>query len=295
VESVRRNLLSLDEVGRADLEKIMALTDRLQHLNGGRDTLLRHATFLCSFPESSLRTRVTFEIGLQKLGAVVVNVPKVLERDERLEDVAGYLSNWVSGAVIRHADYQTLQRFAQYATFPVVNAMTDDNHPCEVLTDLYTLRKLRGDLSKLKFVFVGAGTNVCRSWASAASLFGLTFVQVCPPGLEAPEIVASHSRAGAVQLAFTPDISSAMEGAHVVLTDSWPSKHRAALAPYTITAAHLARSAKDVVLWPCPPVHWGAEVSDDLIGSARFAGYSAKRHLIDVQQAVALWTQDVSL
>jgi ornithine carbamoyltransferase len=226
------------------------------------------------FPATSLRTRVTFERGAQLMGLQpVVLPPETLDKPEAAADVAAYLANWADVMVIRHPDITVLQRLADAGVLPVVNAMTSVNHPCEVLSDVYTLAQTR-DVTRLRFVFVGADGNIARAWLEIAQVLGLDLVQCCPTALATP---------GA---AWTGDLATAVRGADVVLTDG-VGPHAAALAGYQVTAELMARARPGAVLNPCPPFTRGAEVSTDAVApGGAFAGYGFKSSLLPVQQAV---------
>lgn len=225
------------------------------------------------FPPSSLRTRASFEMGAVRMGIhPLVFPPESLDKPEALEDVAGYLSQWVDLLVVRHPRIEVMESLAAFDVVPVINAMTSENHPCEVLSDLYALSRTRDPLS-LRYVFVGARGNIACAWIEAAHAFGLDLIQCCPQGLATP---------GAPS---TEDLIKAMDGADVVITDG-PGPYVEELRPYQVTAAVLAHAPQHVQLVPCPPFIRGREVSSDAIASAAFSGYDFKRPLIFAQQAI---------
>ncbi len=226
------------------------------------------------FPATSLRTRVTFERGAHLMGLQpVLFPPETLDKPEAPGDVVGYLANWADVVVVRHRDVAVLDRLADAGTLPVVNAMTDANHPCEVLADVYALAQAR-DVRSLRFVFVGADGNIARAWAEAATVLGLDLVQCCPAALATPGTP------------WTDDLDAAIRDADVVLTDG-AGPNAVALAPYQVTADLMSRARPGAVLAPCPPFTRGAEVSADAVApGGPFAGYGFKRALLPVQQGV---------
>lgn len=198
--------------------------------------------------------------------------PETLDKPEALEDVAGYLASWVDVLVVRHPDLEVLEGLAASNALPVVNAMTADNHPCEVLADLYAISRTRDPL-QLRFLFVGADGNIARAWSEAARAFGLDLVQCCPESLATPGML------------WTDDLDTAVASADVILTDA-PGTHADQLAPFIVTASLLKRAAPGVQFAPYPPFQRGREVSSDAIASTAFVGYGFKAALQPVQQAV---------
>lgn len=226
------------------------------------------------FPSSSLRTRVTFERGAHLMGLQpVLFEPATLDKPEAAEDVVGYLSAWADVLVVRHPDIALLDRLREAGALPVVNAMTDVNHPCEVLADVYMLGRSR-DLATTRFVFVGGDGNISRAWTEIATVLGLDVVQCCPADLATP---------GA---RWTDDPRAALREADVVLTDG-PGRHADALAPFQVTAELMALARPGAVLNPCPPFLRGREVSADAVApGGAFVGHAFKAALLPVHQAV---------
>lgn len=267
-----RHLLTLGDVSLADLRHLFALADAYAR---GSGPVLR-GTAVLFFPPSSLRTRVAFESGAHRMGLQPIAFPpETLDKPEALVDVAGYLAQWADVAVVRHRDIGVLQGLAEGDALPVINGMTDVNHPCEVLGDLHALAGDR-DPIRLRYVFVGADGNIGRAWQEAADAFGLDLVQSCPEGLEIP-----GARVNA-------DLAGAVAGADVIVTDG-PGPHAEALAPYRITAEILRGAPEGVRLNPCPPFLRGREVAADAIAHPAFVGYGFKKALRPVQQAVMAW------
>lgn len=225
------------------------------------------------FPSTSVRTRLTFELGAHRMGLTPVTFPpETLDKPEAPADGAGYLAQWADIAVVRHRDLAVLEALAAPDALPVVNAMTDVNHPCEVLSDLFALART-ADPFALRYLFVGADGNIARAWHEAARAFDLELIQCCPPALAVP---------GA---ASTDDLLAAVRTADVVLTDA-PGRHEDALGPYRITADVLRHAPTGVRLAPCPPFVRGREVAADAIDHPAFVGHGFKASLLPVQQAV---------
>ncbi len=274
-----RHLLELQGLPEAWVERVF---HRAASLEPGQRPL-EGRSVLALFPETSIRTRITFELGVAQLGGNIVRFPpETLERKEDLRDLAGYLANWIDLAVIRHPDFTLLQRFAEHAPFPVINAMTRRNHPCEILSDLYGYSRLRPDWRAARYLFVGARGNICDTWMEAANLLALNMTQTCLPEFRSP-ITGPTIR-------FDPEIERAIREADIVLTDGLlpEMENEAYLGAYQITSARMATAKPEAMCNPCPPFTRGGEVAEDLVESQRFIGYRFKASLLEVQQAIML-------
>lgn len=268
-----RHLLSLAGWTVSDLHTLFAVADSYRDGDGRQFD----GCAVLFFPPSSLRTRVSFERGASQMGLQPVTFPPAtLETSEELSDVVGYLSQWASLAVARNPSIEVLEALAAPDVLPIVNAMTDINHPCEVLSDLYALSQETDPLG-LRYMFVGADGNIAGAWQEASRAFGLDIVQCCPRGLATPG------------MPWDGDLESAVAGADVIITDG-PGPHASELAPYQVTVDILRRASENVRLAPCPPFVRGREVSAAAIDHPAFVGHGFKSSLLPVQQAIMAWT-----
>ncbi|MDC7233841.1 MAG: hypothetical protein PQJ58_11480 [Spirochaetales bacterium] len=261
------NLLSITDLDEQQIESLFALAGSLK--NSG-ETPLKGRTFVLFFPETSIRTRVTFEMAVKQLGGeAVLFPPSSLDKREEIKDVAGYLENWCDGIIVRHPDFNLMQKLGSCCSLPVINGMSRDNHPCEILSDLYTLRERKENYRDLNYLFVGAEGNIYNSWKNAASVLNLTLKGICPPD----------------------NLEAALREADVVLTDPLPEKHRNQeyYKNYQITLKRMKKAKPGALLNPCPPFYRGEEVSEDVIDSSFFAGYGFKKNLLTLQKAVLLY------
>jgi ornithine carbamoyltransferase len=272
-----RSLVTLDAWSPADVYAVFDLADAYRE---GRGPTTEGCAVMF-FPPTSLRTRTTFERGATLMGLQPIVFPDTtLDKPEALSDVAAYLDEWADVLVVRHHDLAVVEGLSAAHALPVVNAMTDRNHPCEVLSDLFALRQHR-DLEALRFLFVGADGNIARAWQEAARVLQLDLVQCCPADLATP---------GAVH---TEDLRTAIRSADVIVTDG-PGAHAEALAPYRITAELLDLAPSGVRLDPCPPFIRGREVSADAVEHPAFVGHGFKSALLPVQQAVLAHCLDLA-
>jgi ornithine carbamoyltransferase len=274
-----KHLLRLTDLTSDDVHNIFRLADELA--DGKHRGAFAGRAFALYFPPTSVLTRTTFERAVCLLGGQTVLFPSdALDHKGFIGDTSGYLSNWVSAIVVRHRDITKLKGLAESSKVPVVNAMTSVNHPCEILSDLYALSKLRPDYSRLNYLFVGANGNIGNAWSEAAQVLGLTLVHCCPDGYEMSDVTIER------------DIKTAISNTDVVLTDSLPADAVDAFAPYQVTAALMATAKPGALLNPCPMFFRGQEVSADAIDSEYFVGYEFKKRLVEIQQASLLWCAD---
>lgn len=230
------------------------------------------------FPSTSLRTRVTFEKGIYLLGGQSILFPtETLSKKEKLEDVCGYLNNWADGIIVRHRNIDVVKKLAQYSQIPVINAMTDWNHPCEIISDMYSLSKIRVDFTKDKFLFCGKSGNIGLSWKEAANVLGFELSQCCPKGYEMEGVQVFR------------DIKEAIKGKDIICTDSLPADILGDFEHYRITKEIMDMANENAILNPCPPFYRGEEVSEDVIYSDYFVGYQFKKNLLEVQQAIVIY------
>jgi len=275
-----KSLVFIDDFSKEEIYEIFKLADKFAD-DVSQVKSLEGKTVVLFFPESSIRTRVTFEKGIQELGGrTILFPPEALDKKEKLGDVIGYLENWVDAIVVRHCDIEIVKSMAKHAKIPVINAMTSVNHPCEIITDLYALSKIHKDIEKKKFLFVGAKGNIGNTWKVASELMGFELEQCCPVGYEIDNIKCYTN------------IDEAIIGKDIICTDSIPSKAKEDFKEYQITLQHIQKANPGAVLNPCPPFFRGEEVSEDVINSDYFVGYEFKKCLITVQQAMLCYLLD---
>ncbi len=271
-----RNLIDLLDLRKEDIFEIFLIVDEIQ--NGRFKNFLTEKSIVLFFPNTSLRTRVTFEKGIYLFGGQPILFPtETLDKKEKLEDVCGYLNNWADGIIVRHKNIDVVKELAQYSTIPVINAMTDWNHPCEIISDMYSLSKIRTDFTKDKYLFCGKSGNIGISWREAASVLGFELSQCCPEGYEMEGVQVFR------------DIKEAVKGKDIICTDSLPTDILGDFEYYQITKEIMDMANENAILNPCPPFYRGEEVSEDVIASDYFVGYQFKRYLLEVQQAIMIY------
>lgn len=276
------NFLDINELSPQQINDIFRLADQLSSEKS--EPLLAGKTFILFFPESSLRTRISFEKGIKQLGGeCLLFSPQTLDKREALLDVVRYIENWADAIIVRHPDFSKMKEMAASSTIPIINAMSAVNHPCEILSDLYAISKRRADFKELTYTFVGPPGNICRSWMEASQVLDLKFNHVCTSNYKQRENTRNYH--------FHTDLEEALKGSDVILTDSLPGELRTGeyIDNYQITLDHMKQAGNNVMLNPCPPFFRGEEIHEDTITSDGFVGYSFKKNLLDVQQAILLY------
>jgi ornithine carbamoyltransferase len=298
----KRDLISIADLTRTQLEEIMALAQRLKadRRTGWPHPLLAGKTLAMIFEKPSLRTRVTFEVGIGQLGGHAVYLAPQdigLGTRETVADVAQNLSRWVDLIMARTFAHATIVELAQHATVPVINALSDLLHPCQILADCLTLIEQRGQLDGLKVTFVGDGNNVVNSWINAASKFPFLFALACPPGYEPDAEILKRARKNGAQVMITSSVEEAVRDADAVYTDVWTSmgqedereKRLQVFKNYQVNARVMSRARKNALVMHCLPAHRGEEITAEVLDSPQSVVLEQSENRLHIQKAVMVW------
>jgi ornithine carbamoyltransferase len=268
-----RHLLTLDSLGRDGIRHTLDLAAYVKKQGGETREALAGGRVGMIFDKPSTRTRVSFEAAIWGLGMLPIALrPDELQigRGETIADTARVLSRYLSALVIRTFEQSKVEELARHSTIPVINALTDDHHPCQALADMMTLEEEFGKLEGLRVAYVGDGNNVCHSLIQGARHMGFTLAVATPEGYEPEaEIVAA---AGA-QVELVRDPGAAVRGTDAVYTDVWASMGREkereerarVFVPYRVDAALMAQAGPKAIFMHCLPAHRGEEVTDEVI------------------------------
>jgi ornithine carbamoyltransferase len=298
----KRDLISIADLFRPQLEEIMALAQRLKadRRAGWPHPLLAGKTLAMIFEKPSLRTRVTFEVGIGQLGGHAVYLAPQdigLGTRETVADVAQNLARWVDIIMARTFAHATIVELAQHATVPVINALSDLLHPCQILADCLTLIEQRGQLDGLKVTFVGDGNNVVNSWINAASKFPFHFALACPPGYEPDAEILKRARKNGAQVTMTSSVEEAVRDADAVYTDVWTSmgqeeereKRLQAFKNYQVNAKVMSRARKNALVMHCLPAHRGEEITAEVLDSPQSVVLEQSENRLHIQKAIMVW------
>lgn len=302
---MKRDFLSLADLTRTELDEILHLSATLKRdlKAGKRPPLLGGKTLAMIFEKPSLRTRVTFEVGMTQLGGYAVYLTPTdiqLGQRESVADIARNLDRWVDLIMARTYSHGTLIELANHAAVPVINGLSDILHPVQVLSDCFTLIEKRGRLDGLHVAFIGDGNNVVNSWMNAAAQFGFSFTLACPPGYEPNEGVYGKATQAGGKIRVTHSVTEAVARADVLYTDVWTSmgqedeaqQRRRDFAGYQINADILSRANHDALVMHCLPAHRGEEVTDDVIEGPQSIVFDQAENRLHVQKGIMVWLND---
>ena len=298
-----RSFTKLADWSQSELGAVLDLADELKlaRREGDEPQLLAGRTFGLLFLKPSTRTRVSLAAGIAQLGGTALSFSAddlQLARGETIRDTAVVLSRYLDGLVIRTFAQEDVEELALHATIPVVNALTDASHPCQILADLMTIRERRGRLEGLKLVYLGDGNNVCASLLVGAATFGMHAVAATPAAYAPPDgaLAVARERAAASggSVDVTTDVRGAVAGADVLYTDVWTSmgqeaeneRRRRDLAGYGIDDQVLSEAGEQALVLHCLPAHYGEEITEEIVYGPQSAVFDEAENRLHTQKAL---------
>jgi ornithine carbamoyltransferase len=298
---LQKDLVSIHDLTAADVAALFALAARMKARPAEFRTALSGKILAMIFEKSSTRTRVSFEAGMTQLGGAAQFLSSrdiQLGRGEPIADTARVLSRYVNGIMARTYAHDTVLELARHATVPVINGLTDLLHPCQALTDYFTMSEKFGKLTSLKLAYVGDGNNMAHSLMYGGPKCSVHVAVATPKGYEPDATVTANARADAAAagttLLLTHSKEEAVDGAHVVYTDVWASMGQEAeqakrvrdFAGWTVTNELFARAHPDAVFMHCLPAHRGEEVSAEVCDGPRSVIFDEAENRLHVQKAI---------
>ena len=295
-----KHLLKLEGMSRSAMEEILASAKAIkaQRGGGGETKPLDGQTWTMIFTKSSTRTRVSFEVGIRELGGSVMFLnanDMQLGRGELIKDTARVLGRMVHGAVIRTYAQADVEEFADYSNIPTINALTDDEHPCQILTDIFTFQERRGLIQGKVVTFIGDGAcNVPVSWMHAAAALDFE-LRIAAPAEFQPSTKTLAKAGGTITC--TEDVCAAVEGADVVYTDVWVSmgmedeaeERLAKLASYQINGALMRLAKPDALVMHCLPAYRGKEIDAEIFEAHADTIFTQAENRLHTQKAILTW------
>ncbi len=272
-----KDLLSMADLSREELDQILSLASKMKRTDPG--PVLKGKTLAMVFEKPSLRTKVSFDVAMYQLGGHAIYLSKEevgLGKREPIADAARVLSRYADLIMARVFAHQSVVDLARYASVPVINGLSDLEHPCQIVGDLLTIREKKGKLEGVTVAYIGDGNNVAGSLLLGCALVGAEFRIASPKGYDLPAGIVRKAeeicRNGARMMVAVRDPEEAARGADVVYTDVWTSmgqeaeseKRRRAFAGYQVTEKLLAQAKPDAILMHPMPVHWGEELAEGL-------------------------------
>ena len=296
---IGRDLLSLADLTPSETTSLVDLGIRLKTQPSLYRQSLEGRTLAMLFEKPSLRTRVTFELGMTQLGghALVLGAQEVgLGKREAIKDVARNLARWVDAIMARVFSHESLLELAKHASIPVVNGLSNTEHPCQALGDFMTLHEHKQKLAGLTLAWVGDGNNVAHSLIHGAARLGVRMRVATPPGYEPDAAVVELARRAGGSIELTHDPAEAVAGADAVYTDVWASMGQEAEAearqqvfrPYQVNARLMRRAGAKALFMHCLPAHRGLEVTDAVLDGPKSIVYDQAENRLHIQKAILL-------
>lgn len=298
---MKKDFLSIADWSSKELVKILELSAKMKSRPEKYKDSIKGKSIALIFEKQSLRTHVTFDVGIHQLGGHSVYLTQSdinLGKRESIYDVSKNLERWMSGVVVRTYAHQICVDMARYMTIPVVNALTDFEHPCQAVGDLLTAMEHLGSLKKKKFAFIGDGNNVCNSLMMMAAKLGMNFVAATPEGYEPQAEVMKVSKKAAkethVNVEAVHDPKEAVKDADVIYTDVWVSMGQEAEKEKRLKDFHgfqvnkelMKLAKKSAIFMHCLPAHRGEEVADDVIDSKQSVVWDESENRLHSQKAI---------
>ncbi|MBP7000592.1 ornithine carbamoyltransferase [Amaricoccus sp.] len=303
-----RSFLDLRDTAPEDIRGMLAQAAAIKAARAGRpkgarddaQPLKDHVVALI-FEKPSTRTRASFDVGVRQMGGetlVLTGKEMQLGHGETIADTARVLSRYVDLIMIRTFDEASLVELAEHATVPVINGLTDASHPCQIMADVMTFEEKRGPIAGRKVVWLGDGNNVCASFLHAAGQLGFDFTFAGPPTLDPAPSALAFARERGARVAIERDPGRAVEGADLVVTDTWVSMHDAVstrerrhnqLRPYQVDARLMGRAKADALFMHCLPAHRGEEVTSEVMDGPASAVFDEAENRLHAQKAIMRW------
>jgi ornithine carbamoyltransferase len=294
-----RHFLDIYQVSSLELRRIQDLARALKAGRGGSAaTAMAGKTLAMIFEKPSTRTRVSFEVGAHQLGGTAVLLdPQTtqLSRGETMADTARVLSRYVDAIMMRTDSVNKLVELASHASVPVINGLTDESHPCQLMADVMTFEERRGAIEGRLIAWCGDGNNMACSWVHGAARFGYRLNLACPPALQPREAALDWARANGADVTLFDDPKDAVRGAECVIADAWVSmgddegERRDLLASFQVNEALMALADPGAIFMHCLPAHRGEEVTDAVIDGPQSAVWDEAENRLHVQKAILAW------
>ena len=299
-----RHFIDLDAIDAKTLRRIVDMGHEMKKAGKRTPAHLRpdgigDMVLVMIFEKPSTRTRVSFDIAMRQLGgqSIALNHADLQTgRGEPPSDTAKVLSRYADAIMIRANKHETLIEMAENASVPLINGLTDQSHPCQVIADIMTYEEKKGPIGGSTVAWVGDGNNVAASWMHAAGRFKFKLRIACPPQLNPDRTLVEWARKEGAEITLTDDAESAAKGADCVVTDTWVSmgqsdapRRKQLLAPYSVTDDVMAKARKDAIFMHCLPAYRGYEVSASVIDGPQSVVFEEAENRLHAQKAILAW------
>lgn len=296
-----KHFTDLSTVPASELRRIIddARERKVRQKAGNGDKPLAGKVLAMVFDKPSTRTRVSFDVGMRQLGGetiMLTGTEMQLGRSETIADTARVLSRYVDAIMIRTTDHARMLELAENATVPVINGLTDDTHPCQIMADVMTYEEHRGPVKDRLFAWTGDGNNVLHSFAEASAVFDFRLNIAVPLGSEPHDKYLAWARNKGARIVLGHDAEKAADGADCIVTDTWVSmnqEHRArghnVFQPYQVNDALMKRAKSDALFMHCLPAHRGEEVTDSVIDGPHSVVFDEAENRLHAQKSILAW------
>jgi ornithine carbamoyltransferase len=290
-----KDLISIADLSSKDIQGLIESACELKRKRN--NTLLKGKTLAMIFEKPSLRTRVSFDVGMFELGghSVYLSPAEIgLGKREPIADVAAVLSRYVHGIMARTFAHDTVVQLTKHATVPVINGLSDEEHPCQILADLQTIYEKKGALKGLKVAYIGDANNCANSLLLACAIMGMEFRIACPAGYAPSKAMLLKAKGKKGRIVITDDPKKAVSGADVIYTDVWTSmgqedesaKRRKDFAGYQVNGKLIAAAKKDVIFMHPLPAHYGEEVAAGMLRNPHSVVFDQAENRLHMQKAI---------
>ena len=301
-----KNFLDIKDIEITELRAILLHAselkrERLNKPKGAKDSkqLLKNFVVALIFEKPSTRTRFSFDVGIRQMGGETIIVSKSeihLGKNENIADTARVLSRYVDLVILRTFDQKVLFEFAEYSSVPVINGLTNQSHPCQVLADIFTYEECRGPIRGKKVTWAGDGNNVCNSYLQAAGKFGFSFCFFGPENYRPDlQLITEMGNRGS-DIVLTVDPNVAFQQADLVVTDTWLSMHERnnmekikTFQMFQVNSEKMNLVKEDTIVLHCLPAHRGYEITDSVIDGEKSRVFDAAENRLHVQKAIMSW------
>ena len=298
MESLSRNFINLHELEKANLTEILSLGEKMKANRNSFQDILDNKSFILLFDKPSTRTRISFELAISELGGSCIFLDmgtSQLGRGESIKDTAKVLSRYVDGLIIRNANHQELIEFSEHSSISIINALTNESHPCQIMADLMTLKECFGSIDDLNIAWIGDGNNVANTWIQASTLFNFKLNMAIPSEYMPSQTILDMAKKKKSKISISQNIDDVIKDANCIVTDTWfsmnddeneKSEKIQILNEYQVNSELLEKAPVDAIFLHCLPAHRGQEVTDDVIDCDKSFVYQQAENRLHIQKAI---------
>ena len=298
MESLSRNFINLHELEKANLTEILSLGEKMKANRNSFQDVLDNKSFILLFDKPSTRTRISFELAISELGGSCIFLDmgtSQLGRGESIKDTAKVLSRYVDGLIIRNANHQELIEFSEHSSISIINALTNESHPCQIMADLMTLKECFGSIDDLNIAWIGDGNNVANTWIQASTLFNFKLNMAIPSEYMPSQTILDMAKKKKSKISISQNIDDVIKDANCIVTDTWfsmnddeneKSEKIQILNEYQVNSDLLEKAPVDAIFLHCLPAHRGQEVTDDVIDCDKSFVYQQAENRLHIQKAI---------